>query len=80
MLAGPEDEDSCEWWQVRNVVLGIEGWLAQGGVVSSGDCLRWLLPLETDKRASPADEMIFTIRSRPGESPRVRIADTPFFE
>ena len=57
LLDGPEEADGYEWWQVRNVVMGIEGWLAQGGVLSSGDCLRWLLPLETEDAMDDESDM-----------------------
>ncbi|MYD11093.1 MAG: SH3 domain-containing protein [Chloroflexi bacterium] len=57
LLDGPEDADGYEWWQVRNVVAGIEGWLAQGGQVSSGECLRWLLPLATDEDIEAESDM-----------------------
>ncbi|MYD11094.1 MAG: SH3 domain-containing protein [Chloroflexi bacterium] len=57
VLDGPEEADGYDWWQVRNLVLGIEGWLAQGGVLSSGDCLRWLLPLATEDAMDDESEM-----------------------
>ena len=57
VLDGPEEADGYDWWQVRNLVLGIEGWLAQGGVLSSGDCLRWLLPLETEDAMDDESDM-----------------------
>ena len=57
LLDGPEEADGYEWWQARNVALGIEGWLAQGGVMSSGDCLRWLLPLATEDAMDDESEM-----------------------
>ena len=57
VLAGPEEADGYTWWQVGNVIQGIEGWLAEGGVVSSGDCLRWLLPLESEDDMDDESEM-----------------------
>ena len=47
LLDGPEAADGYEWWQIGNPLEGIQGWMAQGGVIS-GECLRWLLPLETE--------------------------------
>ena len=47
LLDGPEEADGYDWWQIGNVLEGIDGWVAQGGAVG-GECLRWLLPLETE--------------------------------
>ena len=57
VLDGPEEVDGYTWWQVGNVIQGIEGWLAEGGVVSSGDCLRWLLPLEMEEGTDEETDM-----------------------
>ena len=58
ILEGPESSDGYEWWNVRNPVEGIEGWLAEGGPVSSGECVRWLLLLETEDDMDESDEMM----------------------
>ena len=57
LLDGPEEADGYEWWQIGNVLEGIEGWVAQGGAVG-GECLRWLLPLETEDDMDESDEMM----------------------
>ena len=57
LLDGPEESNGYEWWQARNIIEGIEGWLAQGGAVSSGECLRWLLPLETEDAMDDESDM-----------------------
>ena len=58
VVEGPEEADGYDWWQVRNVIQSIDGWLAEGGLVSSGECLRWLLPLETEEDMDESDEMM----------------------
>lgn len=64
-LEGPEEASNYQWWKLRNVIKGIDGWAAEGGVVSSGQCVRWLLPLEAEEELEvesdtneSADEMM----------------------
>ena len=46
ILDGPETVDKYQWWKVRNPVIGLEGWVAGGAVITGGQCVRWLLQLE----------------------------------